>query len=61
MSRRHITVDGVEYPAVEILLHSTERLVAVRLPNDSERIAVWRLTHWEWWTQWVANRGNGDG
>ena len=49
MSHRHVVVDGMEYPVVEILLHKTERLVAVRLPNDSERVAVWRLVGWEWW------------
>ena len=48
MSRRHIVVDGVEYPVVEQLLDAKRRLVAVRLPDDSERVAVWRVVRWEW-------------
>ena len=48
MSRRHIVVDGVEYPVVEQLPDAERRLVAVRLPDDRERVAVWRLVRWEW-------------
>ena len=49
MSGRHIVVDGVEYPVVERLPNDPRlRPTVVRLPDDSERVAVWRLVGWEW-------------
>ena len=47
MIGRHIAVDSVEYPAIERLNSKGNRLI-VRLPDGRERVAVWRLTHWEW-------------
>jgi hypothetical protein len=49
MSGRHIVVDGAEYPVVERLPTTTkDRPTVVRMPDGSERVAVWRLVRWEW-------------
>jgi hypothetical protein len=47
MIGRHITVDGVEYPAIERLTAKSDRWL-VLLPDGRERVAVWRLVRWEW-------------
>jgi hypothetical protein len=47
MSRRHLTVDGVEYPAIERLTAKGDRWL-VLLSDGRERVAVWRLVRWEW-------------
>jgi hypothetical protein len=50
MIGKRITVDGAEYPVVERLPTTTkDRPTVVRMPDGSERVAVWRLVRWEWW------------